>query len=496
MKHIFRHLLLVGAFGILLSCNDAIDIIQPGRLGAEDAFQSLADLESGLLGTLATIDNTTQIQFNSVFTDEIGIGPDNGGQGLNDGSYGFILNAGSDAPLGLWLKLYSTLNSANRLIAAIETVEVAPEEQARENEILGQALAIRAFTHFEILTYFSTDYTDDSALAGFLVDFVPTIDQQLDRATNGEFFSLIDSDLSRAEQLITTQSNPQNISLDFVRFLRIKIDVYRQNYGQVDARAAALLADYPLANRAEYEDIFFDLGETEIIFELLRVINGPYDRQGDTGSAFATGWVGANYAFVDATIGGAPYFDIGRSLFDVLDPADVRYDVIVGETSLISPNPAAESDFVNNDVLLVSKYEGKVGQPLLNDLKLCRSSELVLFRAEAAAANNDLQGAATFLKTLRDVRFGADTPLPNFGSAQEAFGAIVDERRIEFAFEGYRWVDLKRLGERGNRGILRSDLDCAVNDACALPATDFRFTMPIPLNELNANPDVQQNPGY
>ncbi|MEM8510012.1 MAG: RagB/SusD family nutrient uptake outer membrane protein [Bacteroidota bacterium] len=496
MKNYFKLLTLAASLGLFFSCNDAIDIEQPGRLGADEAFQDLGDLETGLLGVLATLDNTSQIQFNSVFTDEVGIGTDNGGQGLNDGTYGFVLNAGSAAPNAIWLKSYSTLNAANRLIQAAETLELEPEDTPRANEILGITLAVRAYTHFQIVTYFSTDYTDDSALAGFLMDFVPTIDQQLDRTTNGEFYALINSDLDRAEQLITTQSDPQAISLDFVSFLRVRIAAFRQQYGQVDALAADLLSRHPLANRAEYEALFFDEGNTEVIFELLRVLNGPYDRQGNTGSAFATGWAGANYAFVDATIGGAPYFDMGRALFDILDPDDVRYDVLVGETSIISPNPGTEVDFENSDVLLISKYEGIADQPLLNDLKLCRSSELVLFRAEAAAANGNLTAAAGFIKELRDARFGTDTTAPTFGSEQEAFGAILDERRVEFAFEGYRWVDLKRMGVRGNRGIEKSLLDCEINGACSLAADDFRFTMPIPLNEINANPDVQQNPGY
>ena len=76
----------------LFSCNEAIDIEQPGRLGAEQAFQTVDDLEAGLLGAYDEFDTTPEIQFNAVFTDEVAIGFDNGGQGIGNGEYGFILN--------------------------------------------------------------------------------------------------------------------------------------------------------------------------------------------------------------------------------------------------------------------------------------------------------------------------------------------------------------------------------------------------------------------
>ena len=104
-------LFLIASLGFFFSCNDAIDIEQPGRLGADAAFQSLANLETGLLGTLATLDNSGQMQFNAVFTDEIGIAPSNGGQGVNDGTYGFVLNAGSVAANSFWFRYYASLNS-------------------------------------------------------------------------------------------------------------------------------------------------------------------------------------------------------------------------------------------------------------------------------------------------------------------------------------------------------------------------------------------------
>jgi len=46
--------------------------------------------------------------------------------------------------------------------------------------------------------------------------------------------------------------------------------------------------------------------------------------------------------------------------------------------------------------------------------------------------------------------------------------------------------------------ITRDSDDCAAiqNAACTLPASNFRFTMPIPSAERDVNPGLQQNPGY
>lgn len=498
MKATTKYIFLL-ALTTIFSCNDAIDINQPGRLGAEQAFQTVSDLNLGLLGVYDRVDVTPEIQFNSVFTDQIAIGFDNGGQGLGNGEYGFILNPTSAAPTALWTNTYSALNAANRLIEAAETITPEDGEQAQYNEILGQALALRAFNHFQLISYFSTDYEDDGALAGILVDFVPGVDEQLPRNTNGELYALIESDLSRAASLISTESDPTFISRDFVTALRARIAAYRGQYSQANTLTTSLLAKYPLANRAEYQGIFLDVDNTEIIFKLERTINDNYDGQGATGSGFAGGWAGANFAFVDGTIDGSPYFEMGRSLFNELDPADIRYDVLVNETSLIAPDYQNTANYRLDDILVIGKYPGNE-KPLLNDLKVFRISEMLLIKAEALADAGNLNGAsnsaAALLKQLRDARFGTDTALPNFANETQAFAAILRERRIELAFEGHRWKDLKRLGGRAGAGIERDPLDCAVNGACTLNADDFRFTMPIPLLELNANSEIQQNPGY
>ena len=134
----------------------------------------------------------------------------------------------------------------------------------------------------------------------------------------------------------------------------------------------------------------------------------------------------------------------------------------------------------------------------LNDLKIFRASEMYLIRAEAAVDQGNLGLAADLIQDIRDARLGTTGTAPSFGSATEAYAAILDERRVELAYEGHRYFDLKRLGSRANRGVLKDPVDCAFNGACSLSADDYRFTLPLPIVEFNANPGLreQQNPGY
>lgn len=493
-------LFIFGLCVLLFSCNDAIDIKQPGRLSADAAFETVDDLEAGIYGVYSQYDLTPEIAFASIFTDELSIGFDNGGQGLAD--YGFVLNAGSTAPAVFWTGGYAAINAATRLIEASKLIEPDASELSRYNDIVGQAYALRAFAHFYLLSYFSTDLTDDNALGVIAVDFIPSIDQQLLRNTNGEVFTLINSDLTKASSLLSNSFDPLFVGKDFVNALSARIAASRGDYSTAATLAQNLLTKFPLASRAAYEGIFLDSDNSEVIFKLERTRNDVYDGQGVTGSVAASGWAGARFAFVDATLDGSPYFEMGRSLFNLIDPADIRYDVNVAPTSIVDPNYTTSADPSSTDILVIQKYPGSEGQPLMNDLKVFRSSEMLLILAEARADAGTINGAsnstAALIKQLRDARFGTDQPLPNYANQTEAFADILNERRVEFAFEGHRYRDLKRLGARANQGVLKDPIDCALNGACSLPATDFKFTLPLPIVEFNANPGLraQQNPGY
>jgi hypothetical protein len=499
MKNIRNIFMIFGVLAGLSACNDAIEIDQPGRLDADAAFQTVADLRDGLFGVYDQVDISPDIHFNGIFTDELAIGnaDNNGGQGLQE--YGFILTAATAPSEAFWENGYDWLNAATRLIEAAEDFDAEDiDDQVLYDQVLGEALSLRAWGHFYLLSYYSTSYTDENALSIINLDFVPTIDQQLLRNTVGETFALIEDDLSRAFDLLGNDtSNRTRINRDFVTALRARIAAYRQDYATVATLSQQLIDKYPLANRADYEAMFLDTSDGEVIFKLERTNNDTYDGQGNTGSAFAGGWAGARFAFGDATLTGSPYFEMGRSLFNLLDEADIRYEVMVAPSSLIDPDYQENQDPFT-DVLVIQKYPGSEGQPLMNDLKIFRASEMYLLRAEAAVAQGDLDLAASLIKDIRDARFGTAQPLPSFPNATAAYAGILNERRVELAFEGHRYLDLKRLGTRANQGVLKDPVDCAFNGACSLPADDFRFTLPIPIIEFNGNPGLreQQNPGY
>jgi len=492
------------SLALFTACEDAIDIDQVGRITPDVAFQNLQDLQDGLIGVYTKYDLVQDIAHSSTFTDELSVGFISGGQRADD--YQFILDATSLAAFTFWQRGYEEINEGTRLILAAESVPLEAGEQDAYNNILGQLHALRAYSHFKLLSYYSTDLTDDSALGVIAVDFIPSIDDAFPRNTNAEVFALIESDLEKAEALLEDQSSITFVSKDFVTALRARMATYRGQYGMAANYAQQLLDKYPIANREQYANMFLDSDNTEIIFKLERTRGDVFDRAGNGVSNMQSqSRAGAKFAFTDETINGGPYFEIGRSLFNLFDEDDIRFDVNVGPESKISPDYQNTEDFENDDILLVHKYPGSETQPLMNDLKVFRSAEMLLILAEAAADGGNFNGAtnstAAYIKQLRDARFGTDQPLPTYTNEAEAFAAILDERRIELAFEAHRFHDLKRLGTRANQEVLRDPLDCnviGVNGACSLPATDHRFTLPIPQAELIANPNLreQQNPGY
>jgi hypothetical protein len=495
--------LLVLIAGLFVTCNDIIDIEQPGLLGPNQAYQSVSDLEGGLLGVYIQLDTSHDVYFNSAWTDEISIGLENGGQGRSS-TYVYQLLTTDAGPTAIWTTNYDAINAATRLIEAAQEFTPSADQQDEYDSVVGQAHAIRAFAHFKLMQYFAEDLTDDSSLGVIIVDEIPGIQDQRERNTTGEVFTAINDDLSIAESLIPVdQSNPNFWSLDAVTALRAVIATYREDYPLAESLSQQIVDSYDLTTQEEYLDLFRIDASNGVLFSLNRTIGDAYDGQGNTGSAFAGGWIGANYAFGGPGIDGGVYYETGRTLYNIVDQDDVRFDMVASDDRLIDPgypDNTTASAFGENDVIPVNKYRGNVpgeNQPLMNNLKVLRVAEQYLINAEAKVANGDIPGAMTIIDEIRDARFGSDQPAPTAANTTEAFGVILDERRVELAFEGHRYLDLGRLGSRGDRNIEKDPLDCELYGGCTPPdLNSYKWRFPIPQVELDANNAISQNPGY
>ena len=92
MKIVFLMFLSVIAF---TSCEDSLNLEQPGEVNSDVAFSSVELIQRNLHTLYSRYPYTSMVKYVSVWTDEVKLGFTNGGQGLNDGnfgSYGYVLN--------------------------------------------------------------------------------------------------------------------------------------------------------------------------------------------------------------------------------------------------------------------------------------------------------------------------------------------------------------------------------------------------------------------
>lgn len=482
----FKVFLFIIAASLFVACDDAIDITQPSELLPEDAFTTVNDMQLGLNGVYGAIPGESEILFTSLFTDEIKLGRSNGGQGT-DGDLGFILNNNSDGPTNIWVQNYFAINLANRLILGAQNVTPTEEEQSLYNSILAQAHFVRAYAHFKLISYFSPNMEDDTALGVILVDYVPTTTMKMPRNTNGEVYTFINSDLDFAEANLTEGDvdfpSKTGISKKTINALRARMAAYRGQFAAANDFAGLAVGtgttlNPALATAAQYPNVFRENSTVvqEVIWKLDKVSAG---RQTGNFSQF--------WSSVNSTITGSAFFEVSTALFSELLPGDVRRNVVI--------DPTAST--VGYSVRPVGKYSVNEKQLLLGDVLIFRTSEMVLLKAEYYASISDFTNVAAQVNLVRRARFGnQNNNIAVPADQKAAWAAILAERRIEFAFEGHRYVDLRRLGPKADVTVDRETADFQWNGAFTLPINDFRWTLPVPRSEQAANPGIQQNPGY
>jgi hypothetical protein len=543
-----KRIIIFSLFALLLSCNDALDIVQRGEVPDAKLFTSVDNMQLFLSETYDRINMENDLHVSSLLTDEVAIGS---ALTTNDTQRFFVVTTNTFAT-NIWNSHYLVINYCNRLIRGAALFTPPPAEVARYNSILAQARALRAFAHFQLLTYYSTDLSNDAAPGVMLVDFVPVypdINPKIPRSTNGQIFTFIESDLAFAEAnlIAPTGANAYKfVTRNFINSFRARMYLYRKNYAQALVNADLVIntsgvtlatsivtvPNFPATSAAVvpqgagtgsntinadpgtgagfevqralwqvdqwgstlspvYRRMWVDVAQGEILFAIDRPINRENFRSiYNTNGSYLTG---------------GPLYDMDRNLFDLFRVSlgggaeDFRRWAFIDRSSTIATDPSTATR--TSQVIVIDKYPGKAGGHTANDIKVFRLSEIYFIKAECLVRNGNLPGASALIRQVRQARSytGGTVPLPVYANATAAFADILLERRKELCYEGHRYIDLKRLGaDAGVSGTDRSARD-AVNSSATNPVNinigDYRFTLPIPQTEISANP-LQQNPGY
>ncbi|GAB3651032.1 RagB/SusD family nutrient uptake outer membrane protein [Echinicola sediminis] len=458
------------------ACTEVLDQEPKDTIGEDIAFEDADDVEAGILGVYSAVSGSNLVALASRSSDELRRSDENRGQGIQ--MHNWTYNSSTPEPEGLWINNYVIVNRANRVLAAIESLK--NERAVGANQVdyqEAEAYALRAMAHFDLWRVFSYRYSPEAMGIPYV-----TLDDTdgngrpdgLDpfalpsRRSTAEVFSLIESDLQNALNLMPNalSSTASRFDRASVLALSARVAQYKEDWDAAEDFASQALNLRPLESRSQYPSIWTDNTVTGVILKMTRVTG-----EGRIGTLFRD-------------LNGDVFFHPSIDWLSQIDGVnDIRYEASV------TIDPDRQGGDPQEE--LVGKYDGKQGLRYLNDIKLIRSAEMLLIRAEARArkSNRDLDGANEDLTRLRTNRIPSYFP-DFYTDPNELLNQILLERRIELAFEGHRWFDLKRNG----LGVTRTGQDCHIN--CSLNAGDFRYALPVPQSEIFANDNIVQNDEY
>jgi len=486
MKNLFtKSILIAGLFFTATGCEKAIDKSPTHALSTENAFQSIGDFENSLSAAYNSLRGAGYYGRNmSVLPD---MASDNLVQTIESLINFLEITDWSYTPQNgtiaeTWLAGFSAINNCNIIINSIDKFATTTN-QTRVNRIKGQATALRAMIHFDLMKYFADNLDRNSTSPGIPYNKASVLESappsfKPSRLTVKEVYDNIYADLTAAtaalgsiDAPINTSTTRYRIDLVGLNAIQARVALYAKDWTIAINSATTVINALPLASRAVYPTIWRDQSVSEVAFA----------------SLFNTG------EFLSRLAGDVFSPPINRSqqegnptLFATIDEVnDVRFGISVRRGFSTTANPVR-----NSTRLVVTKFLGKgTATDGVVDWKAFRTGEMFLIRAEARA-NSSQEGLALIdLNTLRAARINGFVAGTETGTALTA--AIALERRKELFMEGHRWFDLKRTTRVIDRGVISSPTTQAI-----LANNRREWVWPIPQGERDANPNMTQNTGY
>lgn len=387
---------------------------------------------------------------------------------------------------------YRVIANANVLINGIDNA-VGPE--ADKKYIKGQALAYRAWAHFNLVQLWAERYDAAGANDGLGVPLL-TVNTFVGqpRATIKEVYDQVNADLDEAITLLDGYSRSgsaakSNINRSVAYGFKARVALAQQNWDVAASNAVLARAGFPLMTNANYLTGFNDIANDEWMWGSRIVTETtPYFYQ--------------FHAFMATNYNGSAVKTqpkaINANLWENMTATDVRKKCWIkgGSAATVQAGIPWNTGSAGNGYSYIAYHMKKFWLSNLagsiGDVPMMRAAEMYLIEAEARARQGgrdaDARDALFTLMSNRD---------PNYTLSANSGQALIDEimfhRRIELWGEGFRFTDLKRTNSALNRTIV-PNTNATISVTMEVPAGDKLWVWLFPQDEINNNPAIDQNP--
>ncbi|NHE59439.1 RagB/SusD family nutrient uptake outer membrane protein [Cyclobacterium sp. GBPx2] len=490
MKNIYQGLLIL-TLGMVTACDSLLDIDPEFTQDAENFFNTEEDFDRAIIGVY----DMMQPAYLNMWIGEIA--SDNaiaGGESVND-SRGLheienMTHGGVNQELRAVMRVnYTGIARANYIFENQDNIDFDGKAL-----ILAEAKFMRAYFYFNLVNYFG-----DMPL---IVDRRISISEipNAERTPRAAIYEQIESDLGEAMEVLPwTFSETGRLTRGAAMAMLGKVLLYQNKY----AEAATILGDLIADNQGGYE-LFPDystlfLNENRNVSEDVFTIQFSGLQGGDYGCLVCLNG-NAAVGFQSIRQYDGPFYADGNSynlptqdLYDAFEEGDIRREATVLDLDAFiaaQPNPdeityaiggGGHTGFYNNKYIKRLDERGLPDDDLTSPLnyRAIRWADVLLMAAEAFQRSGNDERARTELNKVR-----ARVNMPDVSSSDDAlYQAILNERRYELSGEGFRFFDLVRTGQAGER------IDGFI--------TGQHEVFPIPQVEIDLAGGIwEQNPGY
>jgi len=472
MKHINK-ILLLAVFLAFQSCGE--DYLSPtpeSAVSAAGYFTTEAQLETGLINmydglqgvnSTSTNDNhSTQVEF---YLTEMR--SDNTRTKNSEGEPAQFESFAVESTNGIVNDYYrSVYNTIYRANLVLENLDVASAERAAAFE--GEAKFVRAYCYFQLVRLFGEIPLISSVIGP------DDTDTQFSRVSTDQVYDLIVSDLTAAAASLDDTYRTR-ASKSAAQGLLAKVQLTLGNYSEAQSLCEAVMgAGYSL--EPNFKDVFYNEDNSEVIFSIGYISDDSKDSQNFSGEWLnAVGrTAGVNYATTEA-VAALDALGGNRTAYSYrIDPIQSEQRQVVkylpnGDESLDIAPTSSDPTMAGNDWIVL------------------RYADVLLMHTEAIMGASPNTVSAAALASFKEVRERAGITET---VTEVTKASLLDERRVELAFENHRLFDLIRLGFA--QSVLS---EFATNNGFSFSPNDL--LLPIPNNEIGlSNGQLTQNPGY